>query len=122
MKTVYETDERFRKFINERSALSFLPIEDIENGLKYLDEKYEFDDEKVSDFKNSFVDYINSFWIQGCFPPRTWNTYERSEVFTNKAQVQIAILKRLYSIQCNALFIAGGLQLQADQRIEREPS
>ena len=36
-----------------------LPIEDIENGLKYLDEKYEFDDEKVSDFKNSFVDYIN---------------------------------------------------------------
>ena len=99
-----------------------LPIEDIENGLKYLDEKYEFDDEKVSDFKNSFVDNINSFWIQGCFPPRTWNTYERSEVFTNKAQVQIAILKRLYSIQCNALFIAGGLQLQADQRIEREPS
>ena len=60
---------------------------------------YEFDDEKVSDFKNSFVDYINSFWIQGCFPPRTWNTYERSEDYTNNAQV-IAILKRLYSIQC----------------------
>ena len=77
-----------------------LPIEDIENGLKYLDEKYEFDDEKVSDFKNSFVDNINSFWIQGCFPPRTWNTYERSaEDYINNAQV-IAILKRLYSIQC----------------------
>ena len=77
-----------------------LLIEDIENGLKYLDEKYEFDDEKVSDFKNSFVDNINSFWIQGCFPPRTWNTYERSaEDYINNAQV-IAILKRLYSIQC----------------------
>ena len=30
MKMIYENNEEFRKFINQASALSFLPIEDIE--------------------------------------------------------------------------------------------
>ena len=51
-KTAYEVDEYFRKFINECSALSFLPIEDIEDGLSFLNGKYSFHEENINEFKN----------------------------------------------------------------------
>ena len=36
LKSHYENDEYFREFINQCSALSHLPIEDIEEGLSYI--------------------------------------------------------------------------------------
>ena len=68
MKTVYEKNEQFRKLINDCSALSFLPIEDIEEGLQHIDRKFTFTDEKLMDFKQEFLDYIKTFWIHGCLP------------------------------------------------------
>ena len=46
MKTIYQKDTKFRNFINECGALSHLPVEDLEIGLKYLEEKYVFDNNK----------------------------------------------------------------------------
>ena len=77
LKVTYENDSHFRKFINQSSALSFLPIEDIEIGLDYLDNKFVFDDARAHSFKLDFVKYMRDFWIHGCLPPRTWNTFGR---------------------------------------------
>ena len=38
--TEYERNEILRKFVNECSALSFLPIEYIEKGLNHIEMKY----------------------------------------------------------------------------------
>ena len=54
-KTRYEQDEYFRRFINESSALSHLPIEDINDGLKHIEDKFEFEDENGENFKNDFI-------------------------------------------------------------------
>ena len=92
MKTVYENYEKFRKFINRASALSFLPIEDIEEGLAELGQKFTFEDGNVETFKKKFISYISEFWIHGCLPPRVWSTFARSEDITNNNQGNLVIL------------------------------
>ena len=86
LKSRYENDERFRSFINETSAVSFLPIADVEDGLKHVERKYNFDDEKAQVFKNEFLAYILNFWINGPIPVRIWNVFGRSTDITNNAQ------------------------------------
>ena len=85
-KTRYENDEYFKRFINECSALGHLPIEDIDLGIKYIENKYNFDDEAGNTFKEDFIKYIWDFWIDGCLPPRVWNCFGRSEDLTNNNQ------------------------------------
>ena len=86
LKTRYENDEHFRRFINETSAISFLPIADVEEGLKHVDKKYNFDENKVQVFKKEFLQYILNFWINGPIPVRIWNVFGRSSDITNNAQ------------------------------------
>ena len=85
-KTRYENDENFNSFINQCSSLSHLPIGDIEDGLKYIEEKFVFEDEKAEEFKADLIKYMRDFWINGCLPPRVWNTFGRSEDLTNNNQ------------------------------------
>ena len=85
-KTQYERNENFRKFINECSALSHLPIDDVEEGLKHIDDKYHFEDDNTQKFKDEFIKYIEDFWIRGCLPPPVWNCFGRSEDLTNNNQ------------------------------------
>ena len=86
LKTRYEQDEFFRRFINECSALSHLPIGDIKDGLKHIEDKFVFEDQNAADFKIEFLHYIDSFWINGCLPPAVWNCFGRSEDLTNNNQ------------------------------------
>ena len=85
-KTRCENDEKFNNFIAEISSISFLPIADVEEGLKHVDKKYNFDDEKAQRFKTEFVEYVLNFWINGPIPVRIWNVFGRSEDTTNNAQ------------------------------------
>ena len=85
-KTRYETDEFFNKFINQCSAQSHLPTEDVERGLEEINKKFIFEDERGEEFKKDFIGYINDFWINGCIPPRIWNVFGRSEDLTNNNQ------------------------------------
>ena len=48
--------------------------------------KYSFENDKIENFKNNMIEYIQGFWINGPMPPRTWSTFERSEDLTNNAQ------------------------------------
>ena len=85
-KTRYQNDEKFNNFINELSALSHLPIDDIEEGLEDVNKRFEFDDEEAKTFKIDMIRYMNDFWIHGCIPPRVWNTFGRSDSLTNNNQ------------------------------------
>ena len=76
-KTKYENDEHFKSFINQCSSFSHLPIEDVEKGLEYIRKKFNFKDERTTEFKEEFLKYILGFWINGCLPPRVWNCFER---------------------------------------------
>ena len=85
-KTRFENDEKFNKFIAEISSISFLPISDVQDGLKHVDSKFNFDDEKAQKFKNDFIEYVQKFWIDGPIPVRIWNVFGRSEDTTNNKQ------------------------------------
>ena len=66
--------------------MSHLPINDVEEGLKHIDDKYHFEDDNTQKFKNEFIQYIEDFWIRGCLPPPVWNCFGRSEDLTNNNQ------------------------------------
>ena len=85
-KTQYEQNENFRRFINECSAISHLPTNDVEEGLKHIENKFNFEDEDIEKFKNEFIQYVEDFWIRGCLPPPVWNCFGRSEDLTNNNQ------------------------------------
>ena len=88
-KTIYENDQHFYEFINHCGALAHLPIEDLEMGLKLIQDKFHFQDERTAKFKIDFLQYINDFWINGCIPPKVWNLFGRSTDLTNNNQVFI---------------------------------
>ena len=85
-KTMYENDMYFNEFVNQCSGLAHLPIVDVEHGLKFIEEKFNFEDERTNSFKDEFIQYIRDFWIHGCLPPRVWNVFGRTEDLTNNNQ------------------------------------
>ena len=92
MKTRYESDEHFRNFINQTSAISFLPVSDVQEGLDYIEQEFVFDDNRGKDFKADFLKYIQDFWIDGPIPMHIWNVFGRSSDLTNNNQVSTAFI------------------------------
>ena len=88
-KTRYENDPEFQKFVKECGALAHLPLDDLEKGIKHIEEKFAFEDEKANDFKGYFLKYIQEYWIDGCYPPQVWNCWGRTEDLTNNHQVKV---------------------------------
>ena len=86
MKTLYDEDIEFQRFIKKSVALSHLPLEDLETGLDWLKENVHFENSKIESFKNDFLKYIETYWINGCFPPYTWSTWGRKDDWTNNNQ------------------------------------
>ena len=66
--------------------MAHLPIVDVEDGLKFIEEKFNFEDERTNAFKDEFTQYIRDFWIHGCLPPRVWNVFGRTDDLTNNNQ------------------------------------
>ena len=55
MRSVYDNDYEFRKFVKQPTGLSSLPLEDVELGFKWLEENTDFEDEKKDKFKEEHV-------------------------------------------------------------------
>ena len=85
-KTRYESDENFQHFIKSCGALAHLPLEDLEKGINKIENGFDFDDEEAENFKSVFLQYISEFWLNGPFPPSTWNCWGRSQDLTNNHQ------------------------------------
>ena len=83
-KSQYHNNEHFQNFINQTSAMSHLPIQELETM-----EKFHFDDEQFSEFKTDHLQYLWDFSMNGVFPRRVWNAFGRSEDLTNNNQQQI---------------------------------
>ena len=49
-KTRYETDKTFNNFIKQCGALALLPLEDLSDGIKHIEEKFAFEDNKGKEF------------------------------------------------------------------------
>ena len=86
MKTHYENNDNFRKFIKQAVALSSLPLDDLQTGVNWLKTNVEFEDIKEVTFKTEFIQYIETYWVNGCFPPFVWSTWNRSDDYTNNNQ------------------------------------
>ena len=86
MKNNYENNPEFRKFIKQAVALSSLPLADLETGMQCLRDNFNFDDDKEAAFKLEFLAYIDTYWINGCFPPFVWSTWKRTSDYTNNNQ------------------------------------
>ena len=97
-RTRYEKDEKFKSFTNSCGSIAHLPVEDVEAALDAIEEKYNFEDEKADNFKTYFLKYIRDYWVNGCYPPSTWNCFERSEDATNNNQVFIKFLYMLFQL------------------------
>ena len=85
-KTRYEKDIAFQKFVKECGAIAFLPLEDIDKGMDIIEMKHNFDDEKGIEFKSYFINYLRTYWLNGCLPPQVWNCWSRTEDLTNNHQ------------------------------------
>ena len=86
MKMHYENNDKFRKFIKQATALSSLPLEDLQTGVDWLKDNVHFDDEEETIFKIEFFQYIETYWINGCFPPYVWSKWKRTDDYTNNNQ------------------------------------
>ena len=86
MKKHYDNNPEFRRFIKQAVALSSLPLADLEAGMQHLKDNFIFEDAKEESFKQEFLAYIDTYWINGCFPPHVWSTWKRTGDFTNNNQ------------------------------------
>ena len=68
------TEKDFRRFVRSVVALAFLPLNQLEKAIDELRElvfnKESSDFEKMMQFKESFLDYIEDTWIHGHFAPK----------------------------------------------------
>ena len=86
MTKTYENDPEFKQFVREATSLSHLPPDKLIDGLNYLKNNFNFEDEKVQKFKTEFLKYIQEYWIEGCYPPKVWLNFQRSQDLTNNNQ------------------------------------
>lgn len=80
-------EKNFRGFVRSTIALAFLPINQLEAAIDDLRD-IEFDKEssdydKMMEFKDSFLDYVERVWIHGNFPPKVWNHWKKPSNTTN---------------------------------------
>ena len=66
--------------------MSSLPLGDLEIGVKWLRDNVNFEDEEEALFKEYFMEYIDSYWVNGVFPPFVWSTWKRTGDYTNNNQ------------------------------------
>ena len=81
------SDKTFRGFVRSTVALAFLPINQLESAIDDLrDVEFDRDSvnfDKMMGFRDSFLDYIEEFWIHGHFPPKMWNQWKKASNTTN---------------------------------------
>ena len=83
----------------ECGALPFVRLNDLQETVDHLRED-KMVDEGQNDFKDSFLNYIQSEWIDGKFPPHTWNCNGRNNENTNNnIERYNGILNRLIQVQ-----------------------
>ena len=76
-----------KTFVRSTVALALLPLNQLEAAIEDLWD-VDFDRsnsnyEKMIHFRDTFLDYIEEFWIHGHFPPKMWNQWKKASNTTN---------------------------------------
>ena len=95
----YKKDAEFNKFVRSCISLPFLPLDELQDTVDQLRET-EFEDEECVEMKDDFLDYIQDTWMDGEYPPHTWNCHGRNNENTNNnIERYNGILNRLIEVQ-----------------------
>ena len=54
--------------------------------MQWIIENHNFEDSEGEKFKEYMLNYIQTYWIDGPFPPHIWNCWDRSVDLTNNNQ------------------------------------
>ena len=83
----YCQEKDFRDFVRSVVAIAFLPPNQIEAAVDELRAtEFEINSpfiEKISKFKDDFLDYLESTWIYGNYPMKLWNQWKQTKKLTN---------------------------------------
>ena len=82
MVSVYKSNDDFGKLVRRCISLPFVKLNEIQETVDQLRDT-EINDETVDDMKNEFLDYIQQTWLDGPYPPQTWNCHGRNNENTN---------------------------------------
>ena len=87
LSTAYMAEKTFRNWTRSVLALAFLPINRIEAAVDRMRDTV-FDKsspffEKMDQFKNQFLDYIEDVWLNGNYNPKIWNQWKKTKNLTN---------------------------------------
>ena len=80
-------DKNFRGFVRSTIALAFLPMNQLEAAIDELREvdfnKESAQYDKMMEFRDSILDYMEDVWIHGHFAPKLWNQWKKTTNLTN---------------------------------------
>ena len=58
-----------------------------------------FGDEELNKLKDTFLEYMHPVWVDGVYPPQTWNCFRRKDDNTNNSQEAYnGVLNRLVQV------------------------
>ena len=99
MVSTYKSNESFSKLVRRCISLPFVRLNEIQDTIDQL-RAVDMDDTDVEDMKTEFLQYVQDTWVDGTYPPHTWNCHGRNNENTNNVLERYnGILNRLIQVQ-----------------------
>jgi hypothetical protein len=99
MVSAYKSNNDFSKLVRRCISLPFVRLNELQDTVDQLRD-VDFEEEEINEMKEEFMEYIQSTWIDGQYPPHTWNCFGRNNENTNNnIERYNGILNRLIQVQ-----------------------
>ena len=76
MKTFYSTEKDLPAFVRLVLGLPWIPLERLTEGLDLVEAAANVLTGRQHDFALDMIEYVRATWINGVFPPSSWNMFE----------------------------------------------
>ena len=98
MTQLCEKDLIFKEFVRSCISLPMIKLDELQDTIDEL-RGQNFDDEEKNKKRDQFLDYIQTVWVDGVYPPQTWNCFRRTDDNTNNSQEAYnGVLNRLIQV------------------------
>ena len=78
-------NKKFQRLVRSVIVLPFIRLSELQGTVDCL-RTWSFETKKEEEYKQKLLNYIQSYWIDGVFPPQVWNCLERDGDYTNNNQ------------------------------------
>ena len=93
-----EHNLKFKQFIRQCISLPMVRLEELQDTIDEL-RREDFEDSEHNNLKEEFLNYIQTVWVDGVYPPQTWNCFRRKDDNTNNSQEAYnGVLNRLIQV------------------------